>query len=57
MILRVSVGLVYAFLLLPMVIVVLAAFNAGNYFTLLPMDLLAIAGSLTVTGRARRGIV
>ncbi|RPH54999.1 MAG: ABC transporter permease, partial [Acidobacteria bacterium] len=36
MILRVSVGLVYAFLLLPMVIVVLAAFNAGNYFTFPP---------------------
>ena len=32
-ILRAVVGLVYAFLLLPMVIVVLAAFNAGNYFT------------------------
>jgi len=30
------VGLVYAFLLLPMVIVVLAAFNAGNYFTFPP---------------------
>jgi ABC-type spermidine/putrescine transport system permease subunit II len=29
-ILRASVGLVYAFLLLPMVIVVLAAFNAGT---------------------------
>ena len=36
MILRVSVGLVYAFLLLPMVVVVLAAFNAGNYFTFPP---------------------
>ena len=36
MILRVSVGLVYAFLFLPMVIVVLAAFNAGNYFTFPP---------------------
>src|SRR6185295_17838809 len=35
-ILRVSVVLVYAFLLLPMVIVVLAAFNAGNYFTFPP---------------------
>jgi len=33
MILRTVVGLIYAFLLLPMVIVVLAAFNAGNYFT------------------------
>ena len=36
MILRTAVGLVYAFLLLPMVIVVLAAFNAGNYFTFPP---------------------
>jgi len=36
MILRAVVGLVYAFLLLPMVIVVLAAFNAGNYFTFPP---------------------
>jgi len=54
-ILRVSVGLVYAFLLLPMVIVVLAAFNAGNYFTLISMALIAICS--TVTGRARRGIV
>ena len=36
MILRWVVGLVYAFLLLPMVIVVLAAFNAGNYFTFPP---------------------
>ena len=36
MILRISVGLVYAFLVLPMVIVVLAAFNAGNYFTFPP---------------------
>ena len=36
MILRASVGLVYAFLLLPMVVVVLAAFNAGNYFTFPP---------------------
>ena len=36
MILRASVSLVYAFLLLPMVIVVLAAFNAGNYFTFPP---------------------
>jgi putative spermidine/putrescine transport system permease protein len=35
-ILRTVVGLVYAFLLLPMVIVVLAAFNAGNYFTFPP---------------------
>src|SRR5207249_4103074 len=35
-ILRWVVGLVYAFLLLPMVIVVLAAFNAGNYFTFPP---------------------
>ncbi len=35
-ILRAVVGLVYAFLLLPMVIVVLAAFNAGNYFTFPP---------------------
>ena len=36
MILRAVVGLVYAFLLLPMVVVVLAAFNAGNYFTFPP---------------------
>ena len=36
MILRTVVGLIYAFLLLPMVIVVLAAFNAGNYFTFPP---------------------
>ena len=36
MILRTAVALVYAFLLLPMVIVVLAAFNAGNYFTFPP---------------------
>ena len=36
MILRTVVGLVYAFLLLPMVVVVLAAFNAGNYFTFPP---------------------
>ena len=36
MILRAVVGLVYAFLLLPLVIVVLAAFNAGNYFTFPP---------------------
>jgi putative spermidine/putrescine transport system permease protein len=35
-ILRVVVGLVYAFLVLPMVVVVLAAFNAGNYFTFPP---------------------
>src|SRR5581483_11836460 len=35
-ILRGVVALVYAFLLLPMVIVVLAAFNAGNYFTFPP---------------------
>src|SRR4029453_1862619 len=35
-ILRSTVGLVYAFLLLPMVVVVLAAFNAGNYFTFPP---------------------
>src|SRR4030095_5555856 len=35
-ILRALVGLVYAFLLLPMVVVVLAAFNAGNYFTFPP---------------------
>ena len=55
--LGVAVGLVYAFLLLPMVIVVLAAFNAGNYFTLLSVDLIAIAGSRTVTGRALHGIV
>jgi putative spermidine/putrescine transport system permease protein len=34
--LRVIVGAVYVFLLLPMVIVVLAAFNAGNYFTFPP---------------------
>ena len=57
MILRAVVGLVYAFLLLPMVIVVLAAFNAGNYFTLLSMALIAIPRDLTVTGRALRGIV
>jgi ABC-type spermidine/putrescine transport system permease subunit II len=54
-ILRVSVGLVYAFLLLPMVIVVLAAFNAGNYFTFISMALIAIYS--TVTGRALRGAV
>src|SRR6202043_1660208 len=36
MILRSVVGLVYAFLLLPMVVVVLAAFNAGVYFTFPP---------------------
>ena len=36
MILRLSVGLIYAFILLPMVIVVVAAFNAGNYFTFPP---------------------
>ena len=36
MILRVAVALVYVFLLVPMVIVVLAAFNAGNYFTFPP---------------------
>ena len=36
MILRAAVALVYAFLLIPMVIVVLAAFNAGNYFTFPP---------------------
>ena len=36
MMLRTVVGLIYAFLLLPMVIVVLAAFNAGNYFTFPP---------------------
>jgi putative spermidine/putrescine transport system permease protein len=35
-ILKTVVGLIYAFLLLPMVIVVLAAFNAGNYFTFPP---------------------
>jgi ABC-type spermidine/putrescine transport system, permease component II len=35
-ILRGVVGLIYAFLMLPMVIVVLAAFNAGNYFTFPP---------------------
>jgi ABC-type spermidine/putrescine transport system permease subunit II len=57
MILRSVVALVYAFLLLPMVVVVLAAFNAGNYFTLLPIGLIAIADSLTVTGHALRGIV
>ncbi len=34
--LRASVAAVYAFLLLPLVIVVLAAFNAGNYFTFPP---------------------
>ena len=57
MILRTVVGLVYAFLLLPMVVVVLAAFNAGNYFTLPSIALIAIAGSSAVTGRALRGIV
>ena len=57
MILRSVVGLVYAFLLLPMVVVVLAAFNAGNYFTLLSIDLIAITGSSAVTRRALRGIV
>ena len=36
MIIRSIVGLVYAFLLLPMVVVVMAAFNAGNYFTFPP---------------------
>jgi putative spermidine/putrescine transport system permease protein len=35
-ILRITAGLVYAFILIPMVIVVLAAFNAGNYFTFPP---------------------
>jgi ABC-type spermidine/putrescine transport system permease subunit II len=54
-ILRAAVGLVYAFLLLPMVIVVLAAFNAGSYFTLISMALIAVC--IAVTGRARRGIV
>jgi putative spermidine/putrescine transport system permease protein len=34
--LRITVGAVYAFLLLPLVIVVVAAFNAGNYFTFPP---------------------
>lgn len=34
--LRVAVAGVYAFLLLPLVIVVVAAFNAGNYFTFPP---------------------
>ena len=34
--LLVAVGAVYAFLLLPLVIVVVAAFNAGNYFTFPP---------------------
>jgi putative spermidine/putrescine transport system permease protein len=34
--LRLAAGGVYAFLLLPLVIVVLAAFNAGNYFTFPP---------------------
>jgi ABC-type spermidine/putrescine transport system permease subunit II len=57
MILRSVVALVYAFLLLPMVVVVLAAFNAGNYFTLLSIDLIAITGSSAVTRRALRGIV
>jgi putative spermidine/putrescine transport system permease protein len=36
MILRTVVALVYVFLLLPMVIVVLAAFNAGNFLTFPP---------------------
>lgn len=36
MILRAAVTAVYAYLLLPMVIVVLAAFNAGDYFTFPP---------------------
>ena len=36
MILGIVVGFVYAFLLIPMLIVVLAAFNAGNYFTFPP---------------------
>ena len=34
--LRVAVAAVYAFLLLPLLIVVAAAFNAGNYFTFPP---------------------
>lgn len=34
--LRLGVGAIYAFLLLPLVIVVAAAFNAGNYFTFPP---------------------
>ena len=34
--LRATVAAVYAFLLLPMVIVVMAAFSAGNYFTFPP---------------------
>ncbi len=55
MILRVVVGIVYAFLVLPMVIVVLAAFNAGNYFTLISMALIAVC--IMVTGRALRRTV
>src|SRR5207247_9292135 len=38
-ILRAVVGVIYAFLMLPMVVVVLAAFNAGNYFTFPPQGL------------------
>ena len=34
--LRLAVGAVYGFLLLPLVVVVAAAFNAGNYFTFPP---------------------
>ncbi len=34
--LRAATTAVYAFLLLPLVVVVLAAFNAGNYFTFPP---------------------